>query len=51
MPNFISVGQIEQGRNRKERVKVIDFNDPAFSHNQFLAVTQLWIPKPCHATR
>ena len=33
----------EQGRNRKERVKVIDFNDPASPHNQFLAVTQLWI--------
>ena len=33
----------EQGRNRKERVKVIDFTDPASPHNQFLAVTQLWI--------
>lgn len=33
----------EQGRNRKERVKVIDFSDPASPHNQFLAVTQLWI--------
>ena len=33
----------EQGRKRKERVKVIDFNDPASPHNQFLAVTQLWI--------
>ena len=30
-----------QDRNRKERVKIIDFNDPAA--NQFLAVTQLWI--------
>ena len=33
----------EKGRNRKERIKVIDFNDPASPHNQFLAVTQLWI--------
>jgi len=33
----------DQDRNRKERVKVIDFNDPASPHNQFLAVTQLWI--------
>jgi type I restriction enzyme R subunit len=33
----------EQGRNRKERIKVIDFNDPASPHNRFLAVTQLWI--------
>ncbi len=33
----------EQGRNRKERVKVIDFSNPASPHNQFLAVTQLWI--------
>ena len=33
----------EQGRNRKERVKVIDFNHPASPHNKFLAVTQLWI--------
>ncbi|MBW2690813.1 MAG: type I restriction endonuclease subunit R, partial [Deltaproteobacteria bacterium] len=31
----------EKGRNRKERVRVIDFNDP--DKNQFLAVTQLWI--------
>ena len=31
----------EQGRNRKERVKVIDFNNPV--SNQFLVVTQLWI--------
>tara|TARA_R110002049_G_scaffold20717_2_gene75870 strand:- start:6779 stop:10057 length:3279 start_codon:yes stop_codon:yes gene_type:complete len=33
----------EQGRKRKERIKVIDFDDPASPHNQFLAVTQLWI--------
>lgn len=33
----------EQGRNRKERIKVIDFTEPASPHNQFLAVTQLWI--------
>ena len=33
----------EQGRNRKERIKVIDFTDPTSHHNQFLAVTQLWI--------
>ena len=32
-----------QGRSRKERAKVIDFNDPVSPHNQFLAVTQLWI--------
>ena len=32
-----------QGRNRKERVRVIDFNDPTSPHNRFLAVTQLWI--------
>ena len=32
-----------QGRTRKERVRVIDFNDLASPHNQFLAVTQLWI--------
>ena len=30
-----------EGRNRKERVKFIDFDDS--SANQFLAVTQLWI--------
>ena len=30
-----------QGRNRKERVKIIEFSDP--TANQFLAVTQLWI--------
>lgn len=29
------------GRNRKERVKVIDFDEP--SNNRYLAVTQLWI--------
>jgi type I restriction enzyme R subunit len=33
----------ETGRNRKERVKFIDFIDPASPHNRFLAVTQLWI--------
>ncbi len=33
----------EQGRLRKERIKVIDFNHPDSPHNQFLAVTQLWI--------
>jgi type I restriction enzyme R subunit len=33
----------EQGRNRKARAKVIDFNNPESPHNQFLAVTQLWI--------
>ena len=33
----------EQDRNRKERVKVIDFNDPTSSHNRFLVVTQMWI--------
>ena len=32
-----------QGRTRKERVRVIDFNDPGSPHNQFLAVTQMWI--------
>lgn len=31
----------EQGRNRKERVKIIDFSN--VEANQFLAVTQLWI--------
>lgn len=41
----------EQGRNRKERVKVIDFNDPASPHNQFLAVTQLWIKSTGAAAR
>jgi type I restriction enzyme, R subunit len=30
-----------QGRNRKERLKVIDFKHP--ENKQFLAVTQLWI--------
>ncbi|HRF45002.1 MAG TPA: type I restriction endonuclease subunit R [Candidatus Competibacteraceae bacterium] len=30
-----------KGRNRKERVKIIDFSNP--KANQFLAVTQLWI--------
>lgn len=30
-----------QGHNRKERVKVIDFDQP--ENNEFLAVTQLWI--------
>ena len=33
----------DKGRNRKERVKFIDFNNAASPHNQFLAVTQLWI--------
>jgi len=33
----------EQGRNRRERIKVIDFNEPASPDNHFLAVTQLWI--------
>ncbi|MGD8853539.1 MAG: HsdR family type I site-specific deoxyribonuclease [Gammaproteobacteria bacterium] len=32
-----------QGRTREERVRVIDFNDPASPHNQFLAVAQLWV--------
>ncbi|MFQ5472759.1 MAG: type I restriction endonuclease subunit R, partial [Dehalococcoidia bacterium] len=41
----------KQGRNRKERVKVIDFNDPASPHNQFLAVTQLWIQSTGAAAR
>ena len=31
----------EQGRNRKERVKIIDFDDA--SKNEFLVVTQLWV--------
>ncbi len=31
----------DKGRNRKERVKVIDFSTP--ENNRFLAVTQLWI--------
>ena len=31
----------EQGRKRKERIKIIDFDDAA--NNHFLAVTQLWI--------
>ncbi|GGX52729.1 type I restriction endonuclease subunit R [Saccharospirillum salsuginis] len=30
-----------KGRNRKERVKLIDFEEP--KNNHFLAVTQLWI--------
>jgi type I restriction enzyme R subunit len=33
----------EQGRNRKERVKVIDFSNPTSPQNNFLVVTQLWI--------
>jgi len=33
----------EKGRNRKERVRVIDFNDPASPHNRFHAVTQMWV--------
>ena len=33
----------ERGRDRKEKVKVIDFKNPDSPHNQFLAVTQLWI--------
>ncbi|NOZ09516.1 MAG: type I restriction endonuclease subunit R [Gammaproteobacteria bacterium] len=32
-----------QGRTRKERIRLIDFSDPTSPHNQFLAVTQLWI--------
>lgn len=32
-----------EGRNRKERVRVIDFGNPESPHNEFLAVTQLWI--------
>lgn len=30
-----------QGRRQQERVKVIDFNEPA--NNRYLAVTQLWV--------
>lgn len=32
-----------EGRNRKERVQLIDFTHPVSPHNRFLAVTQLWI--------
>jgi type I restriction enzyme R subunit len=32
-----------QGRQRTERVKVIDFDNPDSPHNHFLVVTQLWI--------
>jgi len=40
-----------RGRNRQERVKVIDFSNPASPHNQFLAVTQLWIQSTGAAAR
>lgn len=40
-----------QGRNRTERVRVIDFSDPASPHNQFLAVTQMWIQSTGMAAR
>lgn len=32
-----------KGRNRRERVRIINFGDPALPANQFLAVSQLWI--------
>ncbi|MFA6959577.1 MAG: type I restriction endonuclease subunit R [Opitutaceae bacterium] len=32
-----------QGRRQHERVRVVDFTDPLNPHNQFLAVSQLWI--------
>ncbi len=32
-----------QGERQQERVRVIDFADPASPHNQLLAVSQLWI--------
>ncbi len=31
------------GRRQHERVRVVDFTDPLSPHNQFLAVSQLWI--------
>ncbi len=33
----------DQGRTQQERVRVIDFDDPAGTKNSFLAVSQLWI--------
>ena len=33
----------ESGRERNERIQVIDFKNPGSSNNEFLAVTQLWI--------
>ena len=41
----------EQGRNRTERVRVIDFSDPASPHNHFLVVTQLWVQSTGTAAR
>ena len=41
----------KQGRNRTERVRVIDFNDPASPHNHFLVVTQMWIRSTGMAAR
>jgi type I restriction enzyme R subunit len=32
-----------EGRKIQERVRVIDFNDPARERNHYLAVSQLWI--------
>ena len=33
----------ESGRERNERIQVIDFKNPGSSNNEFIAVTQLWI--------
>lgn len=41
----------EQGRNRTERVRVIDFTAPASPHNHFLVVTQLWVQSTGTAAR
>lgn len=41
----------KEGRIRKERVRVIDFSDPASPHNHLLAVTQLWIQSTGAASR
>ena len=40
-----------RGRQRTERVRVIDFNHPDSPHNHFLVVTQLWIQSTGVAAR
>ena len=40
-----------KGRNRKERVRLIDFDNPGSPDNHFLTVTQLWIQSTGAAAR
>jgi len=40
-----------QGRDRTERVRVIDFDDPGGPNNHFVVVTQLWVQSTGAAAR